>query len=523
MKKIERALISVSDKTGIAELAMQLSKRGVEIISTGGTAKLLKGEGVPIKTIDEFTGFPEMLDGRVKTLHPKVHAGLLSMRDNPAHQKTMQEYSLEYIDLVVVNLYPFEATIKKPDVTFPEAIENIDIGGPTMLRSASKNFKDVTVITDPANYNKLLEIMDSNEGKSTFEFNRACAQKVFAATAYYDSLIADFLANAMGDEAPMFGETKTFGYRKVQGLRYGENPHQAAAFYREAKISEPCATTAKQLHGKELSYNNFIDLDGALELVKEFTEPAAIIVKHTNPCGAATDDDLLTAYLKARETDPDSAFGGILAFNRTVEAPLAEELSKVFVEAVIAPAYTPEAFDIISKKKNIRIMTVEDLPAWLEAGRPASGFMTRKVVGGLLVLERDLQVLGPEGLKCVTKREPTEEDVKSLIFAWKCCKHVKSNAIVYAKGTELVGVGAGQMSRVDSAKIGVMKARKPIQGCVMASDAFFPFRDSVDAAAASGITAIIQPGGSIRDEESIAAADEHGMTMLFTGMRHFKH
>ena len=523
MKKIERALISVSDKTGIAELAMQLSKRGVEIISTGGTAKLLKGEGVPIKTIDEFTGFPEMLDGRVKTLHPKVHAGLLSMRDNPAHQKTMQEYSLEYIDLVVVNLYPFEATIKKPDVTFPEAIENIDIGGPTMLRSASKNFKDVTVITDPADYNKLLEIMDQNNGQSTFEFNRACAQKVFAATAYYDSLIADFLANAMGPEAPMFGETKTFGYRKVQSLRYGENPHQAAAFYKEAKISEPCATTAKQLHGKELSYNNFIDLDGALELVKEFTEPAAIIVKHTNPCGAATDDDLLTAYLKARETDPDSAFGGILAFNRTVEAPLAEELSKVFVEAVIAPAYTNEAFEIISKKKNIRIMTVEDLPQWLESGRPSSGLMTRKVVGGLLVQERDLQVLGPDGLKCVTKREPTEEEVKSLLFAWKCCKHVKSNAIVYAKGTELVGVGAGQMSRVDSAKIGVMKARKPIQGCVMASDAFFPFRDSVDAAAASGITAIIQPGGSIRDEESIAAADEHGMTMLFTGMRHFKH
>ena len=522
MKKIERALISVSDKTGIAELAMQLSKRGVEIISTGGTAKKLKEEGIPIKTIDEFTGFPEMLDGRVKTLHPKVHAGLLSMRDNPVHQDTMLKYSLEYIDLVVVNLYPFEATIKKPDVTFPEAIENIDIGGPTMLRSASKNFRDVTVITDPADYNKLLELMDQNGGASTFEFNRACAQKVFAATAYYDSLIADFLARAM-DDAPLFPETKTLGYRKVQDLRYGENPHQKAAFYREAIITEPCATTAKQLHGKELSYNNFIDLDGALELVKEFTEPAAIIVKHTNPCGAATDADLLTAYLKARETDPDSAFGGILAFNRTVEAPLAEELAKVFVEAVIAPAYTPEAFEIISKKKNIRIMTVEDLPAWLEANKKGSGLITRKITGGLLIQERDLEILGPDGLKCVTKRKPTEEEVASLLFAWKCCKHVKSNAIVYARGTELVGVGAGQMSRVDSAKIGVLKARKPIEGCAMASDAFFPFRDSVDAAAKAGVTAIIQPGGSIRDEESIQAADEHNLTMLFTGMRHFKH
>ena len=523
MKKIERALISVSDKTAVAEIAHQLVKRGVEIISTGGTAKLLKAEGVPITLIDDYTGFPEMLNGRVKTLHPKVHAGLLALRDNPEHQKTMEEHELPYIDLVIVNLYPFEQTITKENVKFEDAIENIDIGGPTMLRSAAKNFRDVTVIIDPADYKKLHEEMEANDGAVSYEFNKLCAQKVFASTSFYDSLIANYLEeNTEGTE--MFPPTRSFGYRKVQDLRYGENPHQKAAFYKEVVQTEPCVTMCKQLHGKELSYNNFIDVDGALELVKEFTEPTAIVVKHTNPCGAACAESICDAYIAARATDPVSAFGSVLAFNRTVDQATAEEISKTFVEAVIAPEFSPDALEILQKKKNIRLLLLEGLKNWVEEKEHnQTGFYTRKVVGGLLVQERDTKMVTPDELKCVTKRQPTDEELKSLMFAWKCVKHVKSNAIVYARGTELVGVGAGQMSRVDSAKIGVMKAQKEIKGSIMASDAFFPFRDGIDAAAEAGITAIIEPGGSIRDEEVIAAADEANIAMVFTGMRHFKH
>ena len=523
MKKIERALISVSDKTGIAELAHQLVKRGVAIVSTGGTAKMLKEEGVDIASIDSFTGFPEMLDGRVKTLHPKVHAGLLALRDNPEHQKTMREHELVYIDLVVVNLYPFEQTIGKPGVHFEEAIENIDIGGPTMLRSASKNFRDVTVVVDPADYRPLLDEMDGHGGSVSYEFNKRCAQKVFASTAYYDSLIADYLADGMAD-APMFPATKAFGYRKVQDLRYGENPHQRAAFYREARQTEPCITAATQLHGKEMSYNNYLDADGALELVKEFSEPAVAIIKHTNPCGAATGPTLDEAYRRALETDPVSAFGGIVAVNRMLDAETAKAIGEMFVEAVIAPGYAPGALDALKAKKNLRLLQVDGLAEWLQSAPHAQrGLYTRKIVGGLLVQERDTRMVTPDALKCVTKRAPTDAEMATLMFAWKCAKHVKSNAIVFARGTELVAVGAGQMSRVDSVRIAVQKATKEIKGSVMASDAFFPFRDGLDDAAKAGITAVIQPGGSVRDDEVVAAADEYGIAMVVTGTRHFRH
>ena len=523
MKNIERALISVSDKTGIAELAHQLSKRGVEIISTGGTARMLQQDGVPIIPIDDFTGFPEMLNGRVRTLHPKVHAGLLALRDDAAHQKTMRDHELVYIDLVIVNLYPFEATITKPDVAFADAIENIDIGGPTMLRSAAKNFRDVTVIVDPNDYQPLLEQMDANDGQASFDFNRSCAQKVFASTSYYDSLISDYLVDGIKD-ASQFPQTKTFGYRKVQDLRYGENPHQQAAFYKEVRLPEPCVTTAKQLHGKELSYNNIIDVDGALELVKEFSEPTAIVVKHTNPCGAASSDSLVDAYRNARATDPISAFGSVLAFNRPVDKDTAEEIVSTFVEAVVAPAFDADAMEILKTKKNLRLLQIDGLQKWIaQQDNQSSGLYTRKVVGGILVQDRDSKMISPEELKCVTDREPTAEELKAMIFGWKCVKHVKSNAIVFARGSELIGVGAGQMSRVDSSKIAALKAQKDVKGSIMASDAFFPFRDGIDAAAEVGIAAIIQPGGSMRDEEVIAAANEHGMAMMLTNMRHFKH
>ncbi|NLF38376.1 bifunctional phosphoribosylaminoimidazolecarboxamide formyltransferase/IMP cyclohydrolase [bacterium] len=523
MKKIERALISVSDKTGIVELAHQLVTRGVTIISTGGTAKLLKDEGLAITPIEQFTGFPEMLDGRVKTLHPKVHAGLLSLRDNPEHQKTMREHDLVPIDLVVVNLYPFEATVSKPHVTFDEAVENIDIGGPTMLRSAAKNFRDVTVIVDPADYKPLLQEMDEHGNAASFEFNKRLAQKVFAATAYYDSLIADYL----GDAIPGLGKfpaTRAFGYRKVQDLRYGENPHQQAAFYKELRQPEPCVTVAKQIHGKELSYNNFLDADGALELVKEFAEPAAIIIKHTNPCGAATASSLLDAYVRARETDPVSAFGSVISFNRVVDKATAEEMARMFIEIIIAPGFSDDALAALRRKKDLRLLVVDGLEEWVNApARKHGGMYTRKVVGGLLVQDRDTRMVAPDELKCVTAKKPGAEEMASLLFAWKICKHVKSNAIVFARGTELVGVGAGQMSRVDSVKLACMKAQKPVTGAVMASDAFFPFRDGIDEAAKAGITAAIQPGGSVRDKEVIEAADEHGIAMVLTGMRHFKH
>lgn len=524
MKKIERALISVSDKRGIAELAHQLHARGVEILSTGGTARVLEEEGVSVTSIDAFTGFPEMLDGRVKTLHPKVHAGLLSLRDNPAHQETMRAHELGYIDLVVVNLYPFEKTLSRTDATHEEMIENIDIGGPSMVRSAAKNYRDVTVITDPDDYRRLCDEMDAHDGAVSVQFNAQCAQKAYAMTAYYDALIAEYLASHTGANLSSYPATYVQGYRKVQDLRYGENPHQSAAFYRTARHDEPCVPCAQQLHGKELSYNNYLDLDAALELVKEFSVPTAIVVKHTNPCGAASAEDICTAYTTARATDALSAFGSVCAFNRCMDKELADEVTSTFVEAVIAPEYTEEALAQLMTKKNLRVLRLPSLEAWCtEKMQLCGGHAVRSVTGGLLVQERDTALLGSEGVQCVTTREPTEEEMKALLFAWRCVKHVKSNAIVYARGSELVGVGAGQMSRVDSAKIAALKAQKDVAGSVMASDAFFPFRDGIDAAAEAGVTAIIQPGGSVKDSEVIDAANEHGIAMVFTGMRHFRH
>jgi phosphoribosylaminoimidazolecarboxamide formyltransferase/IMP cyclohydrolase len=435
----------------------------------------------------------------------------------------MEAHDLVYIDLVVVNLYPFEQTVTRADAGFEKVIENIDIGGPTMLRSAAKNFQDVTVVTDPADYKTLLEEMDANDGAVTCEFNRALAQKVFTLTSFYDSLIADYLAEHV-PAAPRFPTVRAFGYRKVQDLRYGENPHQAAAFYKEVRQDEPCATTAQQLHGKELSYNNYLDLDAAVELVKEFSAPTAIVIKHTNPCGAASADTLAEAYVRARATDPVSAFGSIVSLNRPVDKDTAELINETFVECVVAPCYCEEALEVLKSKKNIRIMRLEGLQAWCEDDeRQPTGLYTRTIVGGLLVQDRDLLLVDDDNVRCVTEREPSEEELRALMFAWTCAKHVKSNAIVYARGTELVGVGAGQMSRVDSARLAAEKAEKELHGSVMASDAFFPFRDGIDAAAKAGITAVIEPGGSVRDEEVIAAANEHGMAMLFTGMRHFKH
>ena len=523
MKRIERALISVSDKTGVVELAHQLAQRGVSIISTGGTAKLLKDDGLAVTPIEEFSGFPEMLDGRVKTLVPCVHAGLLALRDNPAHQQTMREHGFAFIDLVVVNLYPFEATITKPQASFEDIIENIDIGGPTMLRSAAKNFRDVTVIVDPADYKPLLQEMDAHGNTATRAFNLRLAQKVFATTAFYDSLIADYLGSVI-PETPLFPATKTFGYRKVQDLRYGENPHQAAAFYKQVRQSEPCVTVAKQLHGKELSYNNYLDADEALELVKEFSAPTVAIIKHTNPCGAASAAILREAYERALATDPVCAFGGIVAVNRTLVKATADALAPLFLEVIIAPDFAPAALEVLQAKKNLRLLKVDGLEAWVQAAdKTSAGLYTRTIVGGLLVQERDTRMVAPADLKCVTTRNPSPAEMESLLFAWKCAKHVKSNAIVLARGTELVGVGAGQMSRVDSVNIAVRKALKPLAGSVLASDAFFPFRDGLDAAAAAGVTAVIQPGGSLKDAEVIAAAEEHRMAMVFTSMRHFKH
>jgi phosphoribosylaminoimidazolecarboxamide formyltransferase/IMP cyclohydrolase len=523
MKKIERALISVSDKTGIVELAYQLRRRGVEILSTGGTAALLARENIAVTPIEAFTGFPEMLDGRVKTLHPKVHAGLLARRDNPEHHAVMQAHGLAYIDVVIVNLYPFETTISRPNATFEEAIENIDIGGPTMLRAAAKNFRDVTVIVDPADYTPLLEELDAHDGCATPAFNQRLAQKVFAATAFYDALIAEYLADRTA-ATPRFPATHTIGYRKVQDLRYGENPHQQAAFYRAALQTEPCITIAKQLHGKELSYNNYLDADAALELVKEFAEPAVVIVKHTNPCGAAVAPTLTEAWQRALATDPVSAFGGIVSVNRPLDAATAGAIAELFLEAVIAPAFTPEALALLKGKKNLRLLQVDGLAAWpAEAPQTRQRLAVRSVVGGLLVQERDTRMITEADLRVVTRTAPTAAQQAALLFAWRCCKHVKSNAIVLARETELVGVGAGQMSRVDSVRLSIQKACKPVSGCVLASDAFFPFRDGVDAAAAAGITAIAQPGGSVKDDEVIAAADEHGIAMVFTGMRHFRH
>ncbi|MGB9081545.1 MAG: bifunctional phosphoribosylaminoimidazolecarboxamide formyltransferase/IMP cyclohydrolase [Desulfuromonadaceae bacterium] len=518
MAKITRALISVSDKSGIIEFSRQLAGYGVELLSTGGTAKLLREAGLTVKDVSEFTGFPEMLDGRVKTLHPKVHGGLLGMRSNPEHVAKMKEHGIENIDMVVVNLYPFEATTAREGCRLEDAIENIDIGGPTMLRSAAKNYPDVTVLVDSGDYARVLDEMKNSAGAVSAATNFDLAVKVFQHTAAYDGAISNYLGSRLTGEVQEYPPTFTLQVKKAQDLRYGENPHQTAAFYVESRITEPCVSNAVQLQGKELSFNNIIDLDAAIETVKEFEQSAAVIIKHTNPCGVALADSPLTAYLKARECDPLSAFGGIVGFNRTVDGATAKELTSTFLEAVIAPGYSEEALAIFTAKKNVRVMQVPLLDRYV-----AGGFDLKRVTGGMLLQGRDLGMINARECRVVTERTPTASEYEALDFAWRVCKHVKSNAIVFSNRDQTVGIGAGQMSRVDSSKIAVQKALLPTRGTVLASDAFFPFRDGVDAAADAGVTAIIQTGGSVRDEEVIKAANEHGIAMLFTTMRHFRH
>jgi len=520
MARIHRAILSVSDKTGIVEFAKGISRIGVELYASGGTAKLLKEKKVPVRLIEEYTGFPEMLDGRVKTLNPKIHGGILALRDNPSHMKTLEAHGILPIDMVVVNLYPFEATVRRAGCTRAEAIENIDIGGPSMLRSAAKNCQHVAVVCDPADYPELLARLKKGNGNLDPQTHAELGRKAFAITAAYDAAISNYLGKDNGGEKE-YPATFTAQWRKVQSLRYGENPHQSAAFYTDLVLpDEPTLGGARQLQGKELSYNNIVDIDAALQLVLEFDEPAAAIIKHTNPSGVGISSRrLVDAFKKARECDPVSAYGGVIGFNRPVGAETAREVAGTFFEAVIAPGYDKEARKILSAKANLRLLeTGGEYRFCLQAG-----YEMKKVSGGLLLQDRDRHVLKASDLKVVTKRAPTPEEVEALLFAWKVCKHVKSNAIVYALKDRTVGVGAGQMSRVDSAKIAVMKAQRPTKGTVVASDAFFPFRDGLDAAAAAGATAAIQPGGSVRDAEVIAAADEHGMAMVFTGVRHFRH
>jgi phosphoribosylaminoimidazolecarboxamide formyltransferase/IMP cyclohydrolase len=513
---IQRALISVSDKTGIVEFARELANLGIELISTGGTKTLLEQNGVPVTGISDVTGFPEILDGRVKTLHPAVHSGLLAIRDNAGHQEQMRKLGLGFIDLVVVNLYPFQATIAKPDVTYEEAIENIDIGGPTMLRSAAKNHAFVTVVVDAADYADVLAQIRA-DGDTTLETRKRLAAKVFRHTAAYDALISDYLTRQTGEELP---ERLTVTFEKIQELRYGENPHQKAAFYKKPLAGDDHITTAKQLHGKELSYNNINDANAAVAIVKEFDEPAVVAVKHMNPCGVGIGATIDEAYRKAYEADPTSIFGGIVAANRTIEAETAKRLHEIFLEIVIAPGFTQEALDILKQKKNIRLLKLGRL------GSPAERkpeWLLTSVEGGLLVQESDVRRLNPEELKVVTDRRPTEEEMKQLLFGWKVVKHVKSNAIVLVKNDMTIGVGAGQMNRVGAARIAIEQAGDKARGAVLASDAFFPMGDTLELAAQAGITAVIQPGGSIRDEDSIRVANANGIAMVMTGVRHFKH
>lgn len=517
MAGIKRALISVSDKTGVVEMAKALAALGAEILSTGGTAKALREAGVAVTDVAAYTGSPEILDGRVKTLHPKIHGGLLGRRSVPAHVEQMTKHQIGPIDVVVVNLYPFEATIAKAHCPFEEAIENIDIGGPSMLRSAAKNHEDVLVVVDPADYTRVLEAAKS--GTVTHALRRELAMKVFQHTARYDSLIAGYLEKQVMGPEQKFPAVLSLQFERADILRYGENPHQQGAFYRELNSKEPSVSRGKILHGKAMSYNNFLDANSALELVKEFTETAVAIIKHNNPCGVALGATPVEAYVKARETDPVSAFGGVLAFNRPVDLPAAKEITSTFVEVVIAPSFAEDALAELKRKKDLRLLEVGPLT---KAG--PEGFDLKKLVGGLIVQDRDLGVLPDiKTLAVPTARKPTEEEYAACAFTWVVCKHVKSNAIIYGRPGRIVGIGAGQMSRVDSVKLAVMKAQSPVKGCVMASDAFFPFRDGIDAAAEAGITCVIQPGGSIRDAEVVKAVDEHGMAMILTGMRHFRH
>ena len=527
---VQRALISVFDKTGILEFAKRLAALKIEILSTGGTAKLLRDAGVPVRDVSDFTGWPEMLGGRVKTLHPKVHGGLLFRRNLPEDQKQAAEHGISPIDLVVVNLYPFEATAAKENLIAEELIENIDIGGPTMLRSAAKNFESVTVVSDPQDYARVAEELEATRDTS-LATKLELARKVFAATSSYDGKITmelERLSAAQGVGGSVghislaaknaLPERVHLSLRRQQELRYGENPHQAAALYVPAGRAPEGLAAAKQLQGKELSYNNFVDLEAARSLAAEFSKPAAVIVKHNNPCGTAEQDSLLEAYRKALASDPVSAFGGVLAFNRVVDAATAEEVAKLFVECIAAPGFDEKAKAIFSAKKNLRLLELP--PGGLE---PERELQLKRILGGVLVQQPDNGEIKDSELRTVTKRVPTAAEMSTLRFAWKVCKHVKSNAIVFAKDGATLGVGAGQMSRVDSVKIAVMKSQQPLQGSVVASDAFFPFPDGVEEAAKAGATAVIQPGGSVKDPEVIAAADRLGLAMVFTGIRHFLH
>ena len=510
MKPVKRALISVSDKTGIIDFARALKNFNVEIISTGGTAKALRDAGIEVRDISDVTGFPEMMDGRVKTLHPRVHGGLLALRDNTEHVAAMQQHGIEPIDMVVVNLYPFAETIRREGVTREEAIEQIDIGGPAMIRSAAKNAASVAVIVHPSQYPLLLEELQQHDGSISSSTRQRLAVEAFQQTAQYDAMVSSYLAGGDGKFPSQITTTLT----KLSDLRYGENPHQLAALYQTASGAGLAGATI--LSGKEMSFNNYVDADAAWQLVSDFRDTACAIIKHTNPAGVGLSDTPAEAYVKALATDPVSAFGGIVAFNRTVDLPAAQEVMKIFTEVVIAPDYNTDALELLQTKKNQRVVRMNSA----ETNEPLE---FKQISGGMLVQTRDVHELRREDLKVVTKRQPTDDEIRALLFAWTVCKHTKSNAIVYAREGQTVGVGAGQMSRVDSVKIGAMRAQLPVAGSVLASDAFFPFRDGLDEAARHGITAVIEPGGSVRDDEVIAAADEHGLAMVFTGVRHFKH
>jgi phosphoribosylaminoimidazolecarboxamide formyltransferase/IMP cyclohydrolase len=514
--RVQRALLSVTDKTGLALFARSLSTLGIELISTGGTAKLLRDSGIAVKDISELTGFPEMLDGRVKTLHPKVHGGILYRRDDPNHAAAVAEHGIAPIDMVVVNLYAFEKTAAKPGVSLEELIENIDIGGPSMIRSAAKNFHDVAVVTSPDDYAAIADELSKSNGALSLDTKWQLSRKAFAVTAAYDSAIASTLERTTLNGAPpqddTFPQTLRLSFRKTQDLRYGENPHQKAAMYSDGSTTG--VANARQLQGKELSFNNIVDLQAAWDLAQEFQEPVCAIIKHTNPCGTGTGKNLAEAFQRALECDPVSAFGGVIGVNRPIDLAAAEEMHKLFVEVIAAPAFDEVAKAKFATKKNLRL--VEVTPA-------NQKWVMKNISGGMLIQDADARQLADADLRVVSKRPPTPEEIRALLFAWKVCKHVKSNAIVYAREGQTVGVGAGQMSRVDAAKIGAMKAQLPLAGTVAASDAFFPFPDGVEEIARAGATAIIQPGGSQRDPEVIEAADRLGLAMIFTGVRHFRH
>jgi phosphoribosylaminoimidazolecarboxamide formyltransferase/IMP cyclohydrolase len=535
LRKINRALISLSDKSGAVEFAKSLSSFGVRIISTGGTAKHLREAGLDITDVSDITGFPEMMDGRVKTLHPKVHGAFLALRDNAEHVASMNEHGIEPIDLVAINLYPFEQTIAKDGVSLEEAVENIDIGGPAMIRSASKNWRDVAVITDARIYDSVIDEMRENNGSLTLETRQKLAAAAFTRTADYDQAISSFLSEQLGPMSEpgavaigslasedMFTQQITVQLAKITDLRYGENPHQRAALYSTGESGG--LADAERLHGKEMSYNNYVDAEAAWNLVQDFDALAVAIIKHTNPSGVGIGENNEQAYRRALSTDPVSAFGGIVAFNRSVDARVADSVNEVFTEVVIAPDFDSEAQNIFKTKKNLRVLRAKAAESKIQ--NPGSKIVFRQISGGMLVQEKDVHILRQGDLKVVSEKQPNDGEIKALLFAWEVCKHVKSNAIVFANANQTLGIGAGQMNRVDSLRIAAIRAERfnlPLMGSVVASDAFFPFRDNVDEAAKLGVSAIIQPGGSIRDAESIEAANEHGISMVFTGIRHFNH